>query len=75
VTSQAAAPGSEPASSSVSLVHVDKVYEGGFKAVQDFNLEIADREFIVLVGPSGRGSCRADSGSAKAMFSNTVMCG
>jgi multiple sugar transport system ATP-binding protein len=34
---------------------VDKVYEGGFKAVQDFNLEIADREFIVLVGPSGCG--------------------
>ena len=55
MTSQAAAPGSEPASSSVSLVHVDKVYEGGFKAVQDFNLEIADREFIVLVGPSGCG--------------------
>jgi multiple sugar transport system ATP-binding protein len=34
---------------------VDKVYEGGVKAVQDFNLEIADREFIVLVGPSGCG--------------------
>jgi multiple sugar transport system ATP-binding protein len=48
-------PAPEPASSSVSLVHVDKVYEGGFKAVQDFNLEIADREFIVLVGPSGCG--------------------
>src|SRR4029077_2258059 len=35
--------------------HVDKVYEGGFKAVDDFNLTIADREFIVLVGPSGCG--------------------
>jgi multiple sugar transport system ATP-binding protein len=40
---------------SVTLAHVDKVYEGGFKAVHDFNLEIAGREFIVLVGPSGCG--------------------
>ena len=27
----------------------------GVLAVQDFNLEIADKEFIVLVGPSGCG--------------------
>jgi multiple sugar transport system ATP-binding protein len=40
---------------SVTLTHVDKVYEGGFKAVHDFNLDIAAREFIVLVGPSGCG--------------------
>ncbi|MBQ4506094.1 MAG: sn-glycerol-3-phosphate ABC transporter ATP-binding protein UgpC [Firmicutes bacterium] len=32
-----------------------KVTEEGVLAVQDFNLEIADREFIVLVGPSGCG--------------------
>jgi multiple sugar transport system ATP-binding protein len=51
----AAAPASATGSSSVSLVHVDKVYEGGFKAVDDFNLEIAERELIVLVGPSGCG--------------------
>src|ERR1700690_1709626 len=38
---------------SVELSHVHKIYEGGFKAVDDFNLRIADREFIVLVGPSG----------------------
>jgi len=40
---------------SVELSHVHKIYEGGFKAVDDFNLQIADREFIVLVGPSGCG--------------------
>ena len=32
-----------------------KVTEEGVLAVQDFNLEIADKEFIVLVGPSGCG--------------------
>ncbi len=40
---------------SVELKHVDKVYEGGIKAVDDFNLDIKDQEFIVLVGPSGCG--------------------
>jgi multiple sugar transport system ATP-binding protein len=39
----------------VALEHVEKIYEGGFKAVDDFNLQIKDREFIVLVGPSGCG--------------------
>ena len=32
-----------------------QVTEEGVLAVQDFNLEIADKEFIVLVGPSGCG--------------------
>ena len=32
-----------------------KVTEAGVIAVDDFNLEIADKEFIVLVGPSGCG--------------------
>lgn len=32
-----------------------KVTEEGVLAVQDFNLDIADQEFIVLVGPSGCG--------------------
>ncbi len=32
-----------------------KVTAEGVLAVQDFNLEIADKEFIVLVGPSGCG--------------------
>ena len=37
----------------VSLRHVYKIYDGGVTAVTDFNLEIADKEFIILVGPSG----------------------
>ncbi|NLJ31653.1 MAG: sn-glycerol-3-phosphate ABC transporter ATP-binding protein UgpC [Clostridiales bacterium] len=40
---------------SVVLKNVYKVYEGGVTAVTDFNLEIADKEFIILVGPSGCG--------------------
>jgi multiple sugar transport system ATP-binding protein len=40
---------------SVTLKHVYKVYQGGVTAVSDFNLDIADKEFIVLVGPSGCG--------------------
>lgn len=32
-----------------------EVTEEGVVAVQDFNLEIADKEFVVLVGPSGCG--------------------
>ena len=52
----------------VSLRHVEKVYPNtgkkkhnlkvtseGVLAVQEFNLDIRDREFIVLVGPSGCG--------------------
>lgn len=31
------------------------VTDEGVLAVQDFNLDIKDREFIVLVGPSGCG--------------------
>lgn len=54
--------------SEVSLQHIEKVYphsekkksnlkvtDEGVLAVQDFNLNISDREFIVLVGPSGCG--------------------
>ena len=40
---------------SLSLQHIYKIYDGGVQAVSDFNLEIADKEFIVLVGPSGCG--------------------
>ena len=40
---------------SLSLRHVTKSYPNGFVAVKDFNLEIADKEFIIFVGPSGCG--------------------
>ena len=40
----------------VKLTNVKKVYDNsGTPAVQDFNLDIADREFVVFVGPSGCG--------------------
>ena len=39
----------------LSLKNVCKVYPNGFEAVKDFNLEIADQEFIIFVGPSGCG--------------------
>lgn len=39
----------------LKLKNVTKVYENGFKAVDNFNLDIEDREFIVFVGPSGCG--------------------
>ena len=40
---------------SLSLKHINKTYPNGFVAVKDFNLEIADKEFIIFVGPSGCG--------------------
>ena len=40
---------------SLSLKDVCKVYPNGYKAVQNFNMEIADKEFIIFVGPSGCG--------------------
>ena len=39
----------------LSLKNICKVYPNGFQAVKDFNLEIADQEFIIFVGPSGCG--------------------
>ncbi len=40
---------------SLSLKNIYKKYPGGVVAVSDFNLEIKDQEFIILVGPSGCG--------------------
>ncbi|MBR5880425.1 MAG: sn-glycerol-3-phosphate ABC transporter ATP-binding protein UgpC [Clostridia bacterium] len=39
----------------VKLTNVKKIYGKDTVAVQDFNLEIADKELIVFVGPSGCG--------------------
>lgn len=39
----------------VTLKNVKKVFDKNVIAVDDFNLEIKDKEFIVLVGPSGCG--------------------
>ena len=40
---------------SLTLKNIYKRYPNGFEAVKDFNLEIADQEFIIFVGPSGCG--------------------
>jgi multiple sugar transport system ATP-binding protein len=37
------------------LTNVKKIYDKKVVAVHDFNLDIADKEFVVLVGPSGCG--------------------
>ena len=39
----------------VQLIDVKKIYQGKVTAVHDFNLDIADKEFVVFVGPSGCG--------------------
>ncbi len=41
--------------STLSLKKVNKIYPNGVQAVFDFDLEVADKEFIVFVGPSGCG--------------------
>ena len=40
---------------SVKLTNVRKIYGKDTVAVEDFSLDIADKEFIVFVGPSGCG--------------------
>ena len=39
----------------ISLQHLEKIYDNKVQAVYDFNLDVKDGEFIVLVGPSGCG--------------------
>ena len=41
---------------SISLKGIYKIYPGDVTAVSDFNLEIEDKEFIILVGPSAKKS-------------------
>ncbi len=40
---------------SLSLKNVNKIYDNNVQAVFDFNIDVKDGEFIVLVGPSGCG--------------------
>ena len=40
---------------SITLKNINKIYPGGFRAVNNVNLEIKDKEFVVFVGPSGCG--------------------
>ena len=40
---------------SLSLKHLNKIYDNKVQAVFDFNLDVKDGELIVLVGPSGCG--------------------
>lgn len=40
---------------SLKLKNIMKKYPGGVVAVNDFNLDIEDKEFLILVGPSGCG--------------------
>jgi multiple sugar transport system ATP-binding protein len=39
----------------LKLNHIYKIYDNKVTAVEDFNLHIKDKEFIVFVGPSGCG--------------------
>ena len=39
----------------VLLKNVTKIYDGGNKVVTDANFKVEDKEFVVLVGPSGCG--------------------
>ena len=40
---------------SLTFRHVYKRFAGNVVAVRDFDIEVADKEFLVLVGPSGCG--------------------
>lgn len=66
---------------SIQLQNVRKQYDNGFVAVEDFNLDIDDKEFIILVGPSGCGKSTTmrmiagleDISSGKIKIGDTVV--
>ena len=39
----------------IELKHIYRTFEDGFKAVEDFNLEVKRGEFVTFLGPSGCG--------------------
>lgn len=43
----------------IQLQNISKTYENGFKAVDNFNLEIKPKDFVCLLGPSGCGKTTA----------------
>jgi multiple sugar transport system ATP-binding protein len=43
----------------IDMEHITKRYDDGFEAVKDFNLDVSDGEFMILVGPSGCGKSTA----------------
>ena len=43
----------------ITLQAIDKIYENGFHAVNQLDLEVQEGEFLVLVGPSGCGKSTA----------------
>ena len=43
----------------ITFDNVSKIYDDGFRAVSDLNLDVQDAEFVVLVGPSGCGKTTA----------------
>ena len=43
----------------IILDHIEKVYAGGVKALDDLTLDVKDGEFMVFVGPSGCGKSTA----------------
>ena len=45
--------------SAISLENLTKVFSSGVKALDGFDLDVADGEFVVLVGPSGCGKTTA----------------
>ena len=63
----------------VCLNNVQKIYPNGYYSVVDFNLDIKQGEFIVLVGPSGCGKtttlrmiCGLEDITAGALYINGV---